>query len=204
MRLITFEDPTVPTGPSRRMVNTSMPVELTEPNAQKSQPAHTDERNDPPKPCPGEPDGGTLRERRREPRYPCNDHAELRRLFDGERFPVTVLDVSRSGIGVALSTALLRGSRVEILLPRQIVIFGEVRHCRRSGDGFQAGILIEEVFYSLRIGNGHVHAEQLTSYLGGKGLSMREAVEVGQHLRMCRLCDTKAKTQNRLEPARSF
>src|ERR1700756_3417371 len=68
----------------------------------------------------------TAAERRREPRYPCHDPAELRRLSDGHYFPATILDVSRGGVGVALSAPLIEHSRVEVLLPRQVVIFGEV------------------------------------------------------------------------------
>ena len=41
----------------------------------------------------------TLRERRREPRYPCNDRAEVRHLPEGRFVPATVLDISRSGVG---------------------------------------------------------------------------------------------------------
>lgn len=135
----------------------------------------------------------TSPERRREPRYPCNDRAELRRLSDGRYFPATILDVSRGGVGVALSARLIEHSRVEVLLPRQVVIFGEVRHCRRVGAAFHAGILIEDVFYSGQLANGHIHDDQLTLYLAGKGLSMREALSVGQHLRTCRLCNTRLK-----------
>lgn len=170
-----------------------MPVDLKESNAVRNQPAQTDERNGPSKPSPGEPGGGTLRERRREPRYPCNDRAELRRLSDGGHFQVTVLDVSRSGVGVALSAALIEGARVEILLPRQVMILGEVRHCRRSGDAFHAGIQIEDVFYSKHIGNGHIHEDQLTHYLEGKGLTVQDAIALGQHLRTCRVCNARLK-----------
>jgi hypothetical protein len=114
-------------------------------------------------------------------------------LSDGHYFPATILDVSRGGLGVALSTSLIEHSRVEILLPKQVVIFGEVRHCRRVGAGFHAGILIEDVFYSRQMADGHIHDDQLTLYLAGKGLSTREAFSVGQHLRTCRLCNTRLK-----------
>jgi hypothetical protein len=170
-----------------------MPGYLKDANILGSQPAHGEERDGREKPARQEPVEGTGEDRRREPRYPCNDRAELRRLSDGARFPITVLDVSRGGVGVALSASLSPGSQVEILMPREVVIFGEVRHCRRADDGFHAGILIEDVFYSGETGKNHIHDDQLTLYLAGKGLTMREAIEVGQHLRACRLCNTRAQ-----------
>ena len=134
----------------------------------------------------------TSSERRREPRYPCNNPVEIRCLpGDSKRMPGTLLDVSRRGLRVALDTRLGKGSRVEILMPKQVVIFGEVRHCRASGDKFHAGILIEDAFYSPGVASGHVHDDKLARYVAGEGLPLREVVAVGQHLRECRLCSER-------------
>ncbi|HYL37330.1 MAG TPA: PilZ domain-containing protein [Bryobacteraceae bacterium] len=134
----------------------------------------------------------TSSERRREPRYPCNDPVEIRCVpGDSKRMPGTLLDVSRRGLRVALDARLEKGSRVEILMPKQVVIFGEVRHCRASGVKFQVGILIEDAFYSPGVASGHVHDDKLALYVAGEGLSLREVVAVGQHLRECRLCSDR-------------
>ena len=95
-----------------------------------------------------EPQDSHLTECRREPRHACSDPAEVQRIpLDGSSFPATVLDISISGLGITLDAPLCQGSRIEVRLSRQ-VMFGKVRHCRRIGKVFRAGIVIEAVFYS--------------------------------------------------------
>src|SRR5580693_3203699 len=86
---------------------------------------------------------GRLAERRREIRYPTQDAAEVE-VRHGEilRMPAMVVDVSRSGLRLELPAAVGRGEQVKISLPRQVVILGEVRYCKRSGMVFYAGVLI--------------------------------------------------------------
>lgn len=138
-------------------------------------------------------------ERRRERRYPCQDPAEVRWLQgNGATFSGTVLDISKSGLRVAIAVHLPQGAQVEVVLPKQVVIFGEVRHCSRAGEMSHAGILIEEVFYSRDLNSEHLHQDQLSLYLAGRGLTARELLAVGQHVRTCRECN------QRLENAKSL
>ena len=138
-------------------------------------------------------------ERRRETRYPCQDPAEIRWLQgDGSSFSGTLLEISKSGLRVAVAAHLTRGAHVEVILPKQVVIFGEVRHCSRAGEVFHAGILIEEVFYSRDLTSEHPHDDQLSLYLAGRGLTAREAFAVGQHVRMCRDCNQRLENAKEL------
>ena len=56
----------------------------------------------------------------------------------------TILDVSRSGLRLAIPTRISRGEHVKIKLHRN-VIFGEVRYCRAVRGGFQAGLKIQDL-----------------------------------------------------------
>ena len=143
--------------------------------------------------------GPSKAERRREVRYPCHDAAEIRLIQrDGSSLSATVLDISKSGLRVAVPLHLTHGAQVEVILPKQVVIFGEVRHCSRAGEEFHAGVLIEEVFYSRDLTSEHLHDSQLSLYLAGRGLTSREVLAVGQHVRMCSVCN------KRLEDAKSL
>jgi PilZ domain-containing protein len=139
-------------------------------------------------------------ERRREHRYPCNDPVEVRILPDGgQRVPATLLDVSKSGLRLQIGTALLKGAEIEILLPKQIAIFGKVRHCRRMGESYQAGILIQEAFYSAKP-TDHIAAEQLASYLTGHGLTLTQVIRVRDHLTLCSACRLRMVETYSLKP----
>jgi hypothetical protein len=127
-------------------------------------------------------------ERRREPRYPCNDPVMVRVMpGDGNRVPATLVDVSRSGLRLEIAIPLIKGSEIEIVLSKQIAIFGKIRHCRRSGDNYQAGVLIQEAFYSSK-SSDHVSDEQLGSYLTGNGLTLTQVIKVRDHLALCSAC----------------
>jgi hypothetical protein len=128
-------------------------------------------------------------ERRREARYPTNDPAEIRILpLSGPRLPSTVIDVSRSGLRLEVSTQLARGLQVEVVLPAKAAVFGEVRYCRRAGDAFHVGIRIQDVHYS-RSGHGeHIPEEQLLLYVQGNGLKVPEVMRVRDHLQHCPDC----------------
>jgi PilZ domain len=139
-------------------------------------------------------------ERRREPRYPCNDPVEVRILpGGGQRVPAMLLDVSKSGLRLQIGTALLKGAEIEILLSKQIAIFGKVRHCRRNGDVYHAGILIQEAFYSAKPSD-HVSAEQLASYLTGHGLTLMQVIRVRDHLALCSACRLRMVETYTLKP----
>ena len=125
--------------------------------------------------------------------------AEIRWLQgDGSSFSGTVLDISKSGLRVAIPAHLRQGAQIEVILPKQVVIFGEVRHCSRAGEMFHAGILIEEVFYSRDLTSAHLHDDQLSLYLAGRGLTAREVLAVGQHVRMCSVCNRRLENAKAL------
>jgi len=132
------------------------------------------------------PSTASGQDRRREPRYPCHDLADVRILRDGSSVPAVVVDISRSGLQLRLLAAIPEHSHIEVVLPKEVVIFGEVRYCHLSGENFVAGVLIQDVFYP-----HDLHDDQLTGYLAGKGLEEAEVIAVGRHIRSCRLCASR-------------
>jgi hypothetical protein len=131
-------------------------------------------------------------EKRREPRYPCKDAVAVRILSVAPRhFPATVLDVSRSGLRLEVAIPIAKGSEIEVTARSQIVIFGEVRYCRRAGDSFYAGVLIRDVIQPRLQAVKHLHDDDLSLYLVGKGLTMPEVIRVGGHLATCEECRTR-------------
>lgn len=144
-------------------------------------------------------------ERRREPRYPANDPAEITVLGaeNSPRFAGTVVDVSRSGLRVEVATPIGKGERLEIVLPDRAIIFGETRYCRRSADGYYVGIVIEDVYYAQSLSTKHIADDQLGFYLVGKGLTTAEAVNIKSHLVACRACRNRmAEAAAILRPTR--
>ena len=105
-------------------------------------------------------------EKRKEARYPTRDAALVRELppaHSREELPATVIDVSKSGLRLELGKQLWKGSRIEIaIVPRKLVIFGEVRYCRRSGAIFQVGVLIEGLVFPKPDDGKHLHEERET------------------------------------------
>jgi PilZ domain len=149
---------------------------------------------------PATPDESSGTERRREPRYPCNDPVVVRILpGDGSRVPAKLLDVSRSGLRLEIGVSLLKGAEIEIVLSKQIAIFGKVRHCRRVGDVFHAGVLIQEAFYSSKTSD-HVSDDQLGSYLTGNGLTLTQVIKVRDHLALCSTCRLRMVETYSLKP----
>jgi PilZ domain len=87
-------------------------------------------------------------ERRREKRYETCDPVQVYLLdHAGLQIPGVVRDVSKSGLRVEISFPVVAGARLKIRL-RSHVIFGEVRYCRESGDAWQAGVAIDDVYFS--------------------------------------------------------
>jgi hypothetical protein len=90
------------------------------------------------------PDDEILRPRER--RFPCVPTAALVRL-DGkvEDRPVSVRDVSKSGLRLTLQEYIPVGSRVAIELAN-LVVTGEIRFCRQAeNESFAAGLKITDV-----------------------------------------------------------
>lgn len=133
-------------------------------------------------------------EKRREPRYPCNDAVAVRVMSLGPRhFPATVLDVSRSGLRLEIATPIAKGSEIEVAARSQIVVFGEVRYCRRAGDSFHVGVLIRDVVQSRARAVEHLHDYEIALYLAGNGLKMAEVIRVREHLANCGKCGARAR-----------
>jgi hypothetical protein len=140
-------------------------------------------------------------ERRREARYPTNDPAEIRILpLSGPRLPSTVIDVSRSGLRLEVSTQLARGLQVEVVLPAKAAVFGEVRYCRRAGDAFHVGIRIQDVHYSRPGQSEHIPEEQLLLYIQGNGLKALDVMRVRDHLQHCPDCRVRFEQKASLTP----
>jgi len=145
-----------------------------------------------------------LAERRRETRYPTQDAAEIE-VRHGEilRMPAMVVDVSRSGLRLELPAAVGRGEQVKINLPRQVVILGEVRYCRRSGTVFYAGVLILDVFQAQQAPGEHISTDELGFFLVGKGLAVADVIRLREHLIECEACRIRlGETDAKLNPAR--
>jgi PilZ domain len=145
-----------------------------------------------------------LAERRRETRYPTQDAAEVE-VRHGEilRMPAMVVDVSRSGLRLELPTAVGRGEQVKINLPRQVVILGEVRYCRRAGMVYHAGVLILDVFQAHAAPGDHISADELSFFLVGKGLAVADIIRLREHLIECEACRIRlGETDAKLNPAK--
>jgi PilZ domain len=82
-------------------------------------------------------------DRRSEVRTPADIPAMLRVADSVAPIPVRVLDVSASGLGLELPTALSVGTFVQIELETGTVA-GEIRHCAIASDKFRAGIRMRE------------------------------------------------------------
>lgn len=142
-------------------------------------------------------------ERRREPRYPCNDPVEIRIVSgDGSRVPGTLKDISRSGLRIEIGVPVLKSSEIEIFLSKQLSVTGRVRHCRRVGATYQAGVLIQDAIDSSKPSE-HLSGEQLSGYLAGQGLTLTQVIRVRDHLAVCSTCRVRmvdtfsAKSQSR-------
>ena len=145
---------------------------------------------------------GTLSvEKRLEARYPTNDAAQLQIMpSNGTWLPCTVIDISKSGLRLELGTQLTRNVRIEVMItPLKLVIFGEVRYCRRSGEHYHAGILIEGVVFPKPDNGQHIHDDQLILYVAGKGLTTPEILRAKNHLMTCDECVSRmAETKKEL------
>ncbi len=145
-----------------------------------------------------------LAERRRETRYPTQDAAEVE-VRHGEilRMPALVVDVSRSGLRLELPAAVGRGEQAKITLPKQMVIVGEIRYCRRVGIVYHAGVLIQDVFQGQSVPGEHISNDELGFFLIGKGLSVADIIRLREHLIECEACRIRLGTTDAvLNPSR--
>jgi hypothetical protein len=143
-------------------------------------------------------------ERRRDPRYSTNDQAVVEVLGTIiQRLSALVLDVSRSGLRLGIQTRIGQLAQVEITLPRDVVVFGEVRYCRPAGTDFHAGVLIADIHHSRTPPGKHIHDDELGFYLIGKGLTAPELIQLRKHAICCKPCRSRLmETEAALNPAR--
>jgi len=134
-------------------------------------------------------------ERRREARYPTSDPAMVEIPSENlASVPAVVIDVSRSGLRLELERAIARGVRINIMLSSQLVIFGEVRYCRRAGALFHAGVLVQDASSLPEPDPGdHIADMELSFYLVGKGLSVVDVINLKAHLLNCKSCQARLK-----------
>ena len=152
---------------------------------------------------PNQSDEPSVAERRSEPRYPTHEPAEIE-LQDIPDEPIygTVLDVSRSGLRLALPQRIERCARVRVKL-QQNVIIGEVRYCRAVLGGFHAGVQIQDLVRPAGHVDEHIGEDELALYAIGKGLSVTEVIKTREHLARCEACRTRvADKQSVLYPKR--
>jgi hypothetical protein len=140
-------------------------------------------------------------ERRAETRYPTQYPAELE-VLPGPAEPIygNILDVSRSGLRVALPRRVDRGAQVKVTL-RDNLIFGSVRYCRAVSGGFHAGIRIQDMVRPSGRQNEHIADDPLSFYAVGKGLSVPEVIDIREHLLRCDACRVRlARKEALLNP----
>ena len=142
-------------------------------------------------------EGKLILDKRKEGRYPTNDPAEVGTVpSSGARVPATVIDVSKSGLRLEVSVPFLAGTRIEIVTSsHKLVVFGEVRHCRRVGKVFHVGVLIEGIVSPRAATEEHVSHDLISLYILGKGLTVPQVLRVKDHLSKCDLCSSIAKVR---------
>jgi hypothetical protein len=142
-------------------------------------------------------------ERRSEARYPTEDPAEIELLpLPSEPIYATILDVSRSGLCIALTNRIERGQQLKVKLHGN-VIFGEVRYCRAVSGVFQAGVRIQNLVRPPGRLSDHIADDPLSLYAIGKGLSVTEVIEVREHLGRCEACRNRlSRKEALLNPSR--
>ena len=82
-------------------------------------------------------------DRRLQARTPVDVPATLRIAGSPMPIPIRLIDLSVSGLGIELPTAVALGASVYVEL-RDGTAIGEIRHCARCSDKFRAGIRMRE------------------------------------------------------------
>ncbi len=83
-------------------------------------------------------------ERRRQERLPISQSAKMTIMDDGNpvEIPVTLVDISRQGLGLVAPCTLSLGQTVRIQT-EDLIVFGSVRHSRRADEQFRVGIEVD-------------------------------------------------------------
>jgi len=132
---------------------------------------------------------GPPSEKRAEPRYPTDDIVTVNVFQDPKSSQLAkVRNISRSGLQLELQTAIPAGLTIEIVTPRKLALFGEIRYCVESGDAFRAGVLIRDTVLPTVAAQQHVDADQHAAYVSGQGLATAEFFRIKKHLETCNEC----------------
>jgi PilZ domain-containing protein len=87
-------------------------------------------------------------EKRREERYATCEYVEVCLLdMNNLRLSGMLRDISKHGMRIELDMPLKTGDRLEVLLQSKAIIFAEVRYCRRTGESYQVGSVIDDIYY---------------------------------------------------------
>ena len=96
---------------------------------------------------------------RQESRFQTDQEIAVTLLGDVETvFPGKIVNVSAKGLGLWTNRELTPGAALKIELA-DTMLLGEVIYCRPDGDGYSAGIALEQALYHTR--NLAVLAERL-------------------------------------------
>jgi hypothetical protein len=92
-------------------------------------------------------------EKRRERRHATCQYVEVC-LLDANNLRLSGMlrDISKHGMRIELDMPLKTGDRLEVLLQSKAIIFAEVRYCRRTGESYQVGSVIDDVYYPKAVG----------------------------------------------------
>ena len=127
-------------------------------------------------------------EQRQEWRYPTEDTVQIRIVSSNENLTGKILEVSRSGLQLEVDVALPIRTHLEILTRGKLAIFGEVRHCRKVGDHFRAGVLIHDTFSQKPSNPRHISDDDISLLASGIGLKVKQVLRIRDHLHECSFC----------------
>jgi hypothetical protein len=93
------------------------------------------------------PQDASAGERRHEPRFSTKGSAKIQSLnpFSPNWSTVSLVDVSKGGLRLESNERLGVGTLIRVRL-NSTIIFGDVRHCNPSGQKFDVGIQVQDVF----------------------------------------------------------
>jgi hypothetical protein len=103
------------------------------------------------------------------------------------RLEVTIADVSDSGIGLLTKHVLPLDAAVTVAW-QEIVIWGEVRHCRRVEEGYRVGVQITR--QTEASDGNHISEETLALYAANQGDRVPDRIhrQVSTHVQECFYC----------------
>jgi hypothetical protein len=133
-------------------------------------------------------------DRNLERRYQADDPVEV--VYEAGasiRLSGRMRNVSRTALCLELGAALGRTTQIRITFQGKLVIVGEVCECTPNGDGFRMEVSIHDLISSSSSSDQHVHDDQLSLYIAGKGLTVPDFTALGEHFVKCAECLNRLK-----------